>query len=58
MKIKQILNSLWWKHKCFWGNRYRVIKDGKTIENLLIYHKKIYILKLKKLISFLKLLTS
>lgn len=45
MKIKQILNSLWWKHKCFLGNRYRVIKDGKTIENLLIYHKKIYILK-------------
>lgn len=29
----------------FLGNRYRVIKDGKTIENLLIYHKKIYILK-------------
>ena len=45
MKIKQILNSLWWKHKCFWGNRYRVVKDGKTVETLLIYHKKIYILK-------------
>lgn len=45
MKIKQILNSLWWKHKCFWGNRYRVIKDGSIIQTLLIYHKKIYILE-------------
>lgn len=45
MKIKKLLNDLCWKHKCFWGNRYRVIKDGNIIQTLLVYHRKIYILK-------------
>ena len=28
----------------FWGNRYRVFEDDKLINEILIYHKRIYIL--------------
>ena len=33
---------LWIK---FWGNNYRIIKDGNVIQEVLFYHHKIYILK-------------
>lgn len=33
----------------FWGNWFRVIKDEEEIAEILIYHKRIYILKCKKL---------
>ena len=29
----------------FWGNRYRVYKDDKEIYELLIYKKRIYVVK-------------
>ena len=38
MKFKDIISKLFWYHKKFWGNRYRLIE-------LLVYHKKIYVLK-------------
>lgn len=44
MKFKDIISKLFWYHKKFWGNRYRLFYDNKVIE-LLVYHKKIYVLK-------------
>ena len=39
------LKKLSWMWKLFWGNRYRIYdKDKKEIKNILIYHKKIYLL--------------
>jgi hypothetical protein len=31
----------------FWGNWFRVIKDDEEIAEILIYHKRIYILNYK-----------
>ena len=31
----------------FWGNRYRVFEDDKVIKEILIYHRRIYILNKK-----------
>ena len=44
MKFKKIISSLTWNHKKFWGSRYRIFNDDKVTE-LLIYHKRIYVLK-------------
>ena len=44
MKFKDIISKLFWYHKKFWGNRYRLFYNNKAIE-LLVYHKKIYVLK-------------
>ena len=46
--MKQVLKKISWSWKKFWGYRYRVIKDDKVIQELLIYHRKIYILKNKE----------
>lgn len=36
-----------WNWKKFWGYRYRVFKDDKVVEELLIYKRRIYILEQK-----------
>ncbi|HPE15008.1 MAG: hypothetical protein RSD40_00690 [Bacilli bacterium] len=33
----------------FWGSWFRVIKDDKELAEILIYHKRIYILKTKEM---------
>ncbi|MEG1582222.1 MAG: hypothetical protein RR334_03635 [Clostridia bacterium] len=38
--MKSIM-KLW---RSFWGNRYRVYKEDEKVAEVLIYHKKIYIL--------------
>lgn len=48
MKLKTIFSRFGWYWKCFWGTRYRIIKDKKEIQDILIYHHKIYILEIKK----------
>lgn len=40
-KILKKIRKLWIS---FWGNRYRVFEDDKLINEILIYHKRIYIL--------------
>ena len=45
MTCTNFFQKLSWFHKNFWGNRYRIIKDNKVIKEILIYHKKIYVLK-------------
>jgi len=43
--LKMNLKKLCWLWKLFWGNRYRIYdKDKNEIKNILIYHKKIYLL--------------
>lgn len=37
-----------WKWKLFWGDCYKVYNDDKLIVQILIYHKKIYILEKDK----------
>ena len=44
MKFKKIVSSLTWNHKKLWGSRYRIFNNDKVTE-LLIYHKRIYVLK-------------
>ena len=37
--------KLSWYWKLFWGNRYRIYdKEKNKIKEILIYHKKIYLL--------------
>lgn len=39
------IKKLCWYWKLFWGNRYQVYdKDKNKIQDILIYHKKIYLL--------------
>ena len=45
LKFKAIIEKLIWKHKCFWGNKYRVIENGKVKDKILVYHRSIYILE-------------
>lgn len=45
MKFKSIIKCLISKHKCFWGNRYRIIENGKVKYKILVYHRSIYILE-------------
>lgn len=45
MTCTKFINKVSWLHKNFWGNRYKIIKDNKVIKEMLVYHKKIYILK-------------
>ena len=40
IKIKELF-KIW---RRFWGNRYRIYRDDKQIEQVLIYHRKIMIL--------------
>lgn len=39
------LKRLSWFHKNFWGNRYRIFKNDKVIKEILVYKKRIYIIK-------------
>lgn len=32
----------------FWGSWFRIIKDDKELAEILIYHKRIYILKINE----------
>ena len=45
MKFKSIIKKLTWKHKCFWGNKYRIIEKEKVKVKILVYHRSIYILE-------------
>ena len=45
MKFKPIIKKLIWKHKCFWGNKYRIIENEKVKVKILVYHRSIYILE-------------
>jgi len=39
------MKKLSWYWKLFWGNRYRIFdKDKNKVQEILVYHKKIYIL--------------
>ena len=38
------LRSLW---RNFWGSKYRIYEDGVLTNELLIYHRKIYLKKLR-----------
>lgn len=40
MKVLKKINWFW---KNFWGKRYRVIKNNKVEEELLVYGHKIYV---------------
>lgn len=43
--MKRIIKRIFWKWKLIWGNHYRVYdKNQNKIHDILIYHKKIYIL--------------
>lgn len=42
--MKQFL----WKWKLFWGNCYKVYNQETLEKTILVYHKKIYILKESK----------
>lgn len=38
--------SFWWHWKRFWGSYYRVYdSNNKLVKEILIYHKKIYLIK-------------
>jgi hypothetical protein len=39
------MKKLKWIWINFWGKRFWIIKDEKTIQEILFYHHKIYILK-------------
>ena len=45
MKFKPIIKKFIWKHKCFWGNKYRIIENEKVKVKILVYHRSIYILE-------------
>lgn len=42
--IVKKLQSLW---RNFWGSKYRIYEDGVLTNELLIYHRKIYLKKLR-----------
>lgn len=46
--MTKIFKRVCWTWKRFWGYRYRIIEDEKVIREILIYHRKIYILKSKE----------
>lgn len=44
-KAKKNKKSILWKWKRFWGNYYRIYdSNNKVIKEVLVYHKKIYLL--------------
>ena len=45
MKIIKKTKWLWIN---FWGKKYRIIKNGKAVKEILIYRHKIYVLKDKE----------
>ena len=48
LKFKKIIKKISWIWKNFWGSIYRVYEDDKKIKEILIYHKRIYLLNNKK----------
>jgi hypothetical protein len=39
------MKKILWYWKLLFGTRYKIIKDGEVIQEILKYHHKIYILK-------------